>query len=269
LAVNSITDINDSLVDDGLVDKAKIGGSNYFWSFPAKKDRLMQRQHEETLVQLEKLEKSVREATARLADAKRGREEDDDDNNKEETKAADDSNKEAGTEATGEVLVKTKSTGRAAKLRRLNEITLERQALESELAKLKENDPHVLADLEKELKLVTEAANRWTDNIFNCKTYLTKKRGMDRKDANRFLGITDTFDCKYICLMRLWSLSVSLDDVEWWLTDCLFCLSVTPSLFFRSGHQIDAVGFRGLIMGNGGRGVVMGFLAISMGWYFV
>eukprot|EP00957_Ditylum_brightwellii_P110959 8462377-Ditylum_brightwellii.AAC.1 len=35
---NTVADVNQGLVDDGLVDKEKIGGSNYFWSFPAKKD---------------------------------------------------------------------------------------------------------------------------------------------------------------------------------------------------------------------------------------
>lgn len=32
----SSQDINQSLVDDGLVDMDKIGASNFFWSFPSK-----------------------------------------------------------------------------------------------------------------------------------------------------------------------------------------------------------------------------------------
>lgn len=162
---NRIADINQSLVDDGLVDKEKIGGSNYFWSFPAKRDRLNQLKHEQTLASIEALKTRVAEANAKLADAKRGREDED-----------------------GE---------RAKKLARLSELNKVRQEMESELESLKENDPQALADLEKELKLVTEAANRWTDNIFSCKSYLTKKRGMDKKDACRILGITSAFDCKW------------------------------------------------------------------------
>ena len=150
------------MVDDGLVDKEKIGGSNYFWSFPAKKDCMTQIQHQNTLDAIEKLKASVQEASTKLADAKRGREDED-----------------------GE---------RAKKLQRLGEIAKERVALEEELETLKENDPQALADLEKELKLVTEAANRWTDNIFNCQSYLVKKRGMDKKEVNKILGITSTFD---------------------------------------------------------------------------
>ena len=161
----SIADTNQGLVDDGMVEKEKIGGSNYFWSFPAKRDRLMQIKHEDTLTAIEGLKSKVEESKAKLADAKRGREDED-----------------------GE---------RAKKLARFTELTTERKKMEAELEALKENDPQALADLEKELKLVRDAAHRWTDNIFNAKAYLVKKRGMDRKEACRIIGITSAFDCKY------------------------------------------------------------------------
>ncbi|KAI2497047.1 hypothetical protein MHU86_17473 [Fragilaria crotonensis] len=83
---------------------------------------------------------------------------------------------------------------RAAKLARLAELSKERAALQIEYEALKENDPQALADLQKELELVKNAANRWTDNVFNCKTYLVKKRGMDKKEAIKILGITPAFD---------------------------------------------------------------------------
>jgi chromosome segregation ATPase len=126
--------MNTALVDDGLVDKEKIGGSNYFWSFPGKKDRQLQISHEETLAEIERAKARVAEAQSRLADAKRGREDED-----------------------GE---------RAKKLARMVELEKEKKELTAELESLKENDPQALADLEKELRLVKEAAHRWTDNIF-------------------------------------------------------------------------------------------------------
>jgi len=159
---NTVADVNQGLVDDGLVDKEKIGGSNYFWSFPAKKDRIVQIKHEQTLQSITSLQTKISASSAKLADAKRGREDED-----------------------GE---------RSRKLARLAELDKERKAAQSELEKLKENDPRAIADLEKELKFVTEAANRWTDNIFQCKSYLTKKRGLHSKEANRILQITDAFD---------------------------------------------------------------------------
>jgi hypothetical protein len=113
------------------------------------------------------LKSKVEEASAKLADAKRGREDGDDD-------------------------------ACAKKLARLSELAKRKVTVQTELESLKENDPAALADLEKELTLVTAAANRWTDNIFECKTYLVKKRGMKKKEAMRILGITANFDCKYL-----------------------------------------------------------------------
>jgi Leucine zipper with capping helix domain/Mnd1 HTH domain len=190
---NSVADINQSLIDDGLVDKEKIGGSNYFWSFPAKKDRQMQLQYEKTLEEIERLKTAVDEANAALLDAKRGREDEDE--------AASDAKGGDGTDGGDESAPpakKQKTLPRAEKLERLNSITKETAALEAELERLKENDPQALADLEKELDLVKQAANRWTDNIFNCKAYLVKKRGMDKKDACKLLGIAAAFDCTFV-----------------------------------------------------------------------
>lgn len=166
---NSIPEIHQSLVDDGLVEKEKIGGSNYCWAFKAKADRMAQKEHQKTLQLIQQLKVQVEEAAAQLADAKRGRE---DDNN--------------GTTDGGE--------DRATKLRRLVELETRKTQIQTELESLKENDPAALADLDKELKLVTEAAHRWTDNIFECKSYLIKKRGMEKKDALKILGITANFD---------------------------------------------------------------------------
>jgi len=197
-------------VDDGLVDKEKIGGTNYYWSFPAKKDRQLQVRHEQLLVQIDAFKKQNAEADANLADAKRGREEveeeeeevvDEDDDggaatagDGEGSGGGDDGNNKKTTTKKKKVVVV--STGRAAKLARLGEIRARRAALEDELSALKQNDPAAVADLEKEFRLCRDAAHRWTDNVFNAKDYLVKKRGMDKKEALRILGITSAFDCK-------------------------------------------------------------------------
>jgi Leucine zipper with capping helix domain/Mnd1 HTH domain len=167
---NSIADVNNALVDDGLVDKEKISGANYYWSFPAKKDHMAQVEHRATLVEIEKLKVQAEQAACKLADAKRGRE----DTATTTTTTID----EGGGE-------NQEKNSRPKKLARLAEMAREKAALETELDSLKENDPAALADLQKELKLVTQGANRWTDNIFQCKTYLMKKRGMDKKEVVR------------------------------------------------------------------------------------
>lgn len=106
------------------------------------------------------------EAQEKLAEARRGREEDE--------------------QEVGE---------RASKLARLDELTKERKHLESELEKLKDLDPTVMADLEKELKLVKEAAHRWTDNIFSVRVVFFRNyirlffvtRGFVNKDGLIFV----------------------------------------------------------------------------------
>lgn len=159
---NTIPDINQSLIDDGLVEKEKIGGSNYFWSFPGKKDRMLQIKHAQTLSNIELIKNKITDSSALLSDAKRGREDEN-----------------------GE---------RAAKLLKLKDLQASKIKAEQELEKLKENDPQAMVDLEKQYQLCKEAANRWTDNLFSCKSYLVKKRGMSSKEAMKIVGITDSFD---------------------------------------------------------------------------
>lgn len=135
--VNAGEEVNNALIDDGLVDKEKIGGSNFFWSFPGKKDRLMQIEYEKIIQEIEASKIRLADAESKLADAKRGREDEDGD--------------------------------RAIKLSRLAELENEKKSLTAELESLKENDPQALADLEQEYKFVLAAANRWTDNIFEVR----------------------------------------------------------------------------------------------------
>lgn len=51
--------------------------------------------------------------------------------------------------------------------------------------------------------MMLKAAHRWTDNIFECKSYLVKKRGMEKKQACKFLQISPDFDCEYMKIRRL------------------------------------------------------------------
>ena len=83
----------------------------------------MQLELEKTKQSIDGLKSKIEEASVRLADTKRGREDDD--------------------------------GNRSRKLARLDEIASKKQALNKELESLRQNDPNALADLEKELKLVT------------------------------------------------------------------------------------------------------------------
>jgi Mnd1 HTH domain len=153
----SVEAINQSLVDDGLVDKEKIGGSNYFWSFPAKKDRLMELQHQKAIEHIETFKKTITETEAALMDAKRGREETDpSDDNNDDPAAAAGGGTGGGTTGGTEEPEKEPLPTRAKKLARLAEIAKDKSVCGKELEGLRENDPQVLANLEKELHLVLQ-----------------------------------------------------------------------------------------------------------------
>lgn len=130
---NSIEAVHNGLIDDGLVEKNKIGGSNFFWSFKAKKDRKAQIQHENTLKLIDELKPKVTASEADLATAKRGRE--------------DETDEEGATAGDGEEGKSSEGGGRAKKLARLSDLAKEKAALEAELEVLRENDPAALADL--------------------------------------------------------------------------------------------------------------------------
>lgn len=154
------------------MNKDKIGGSNYYWSFPAKNDRLLQIEHDGTLLKINELRSSLKDAEVRLADAKRGREEEEEED--AEFGGGGDGNKGGG---------QSKNETRASKMARRVTLLTDLAKAQIELEKLKQNDPREIANLEKELTLVTDAANRWTDNIFSCKDYLVKKRGMIKAEG--------------------------------------------------------------------------------------
>jgi len=81
-----------------------------------------------------------------------------------------------------------------SQLKRLQDLQKEKEDREKELELLKENDPLVVEELRKELRMCRDSANRWTDNVFACKSYLVKKRGLAKKEAEQMIGITGAFD---------------------------------------------------------------------------
>ena len=46
--MQSVKEVLQSLVDDGLVDTDRIGTSNYFWSFPSKASNIVRKRESES-----------------------------------------------------------------------------------------------------------------------------------------------------------------------------------------------------------------------------
>jgi hypothetical protein len=160
----TIKDIVQSLVDDRLVSQDKIGSGNFFWSFPAQA-------FVESKSRCDALEAAIARDTSAAAelDAK--------------LKALE---AEKGGAAA--------AAARATKLARIEELKARGAALDKELAAHADNDPEVVKALQEKAKGAKLAADRWTDNTWALKSYLVKKFGRDPKEADKLLGITDSFD---------------------------------------------------------------------------
>jgi hypothetical protein len=155
-----IKEVNQSLVDDSLVQSDKIGSGVFFWSFPSKElqNRLVKKEGLE--VALQRSEASVtamREAKLR-AEEGRG------------------------------------SADRPHKMARLEALAEEAKSLTAVLEVNLQNDPEEVRRIEKAGDKLKDSANRWVDNTYAVKSFLTKKRGMASREVDKYLGIDDNFD---------------------------------------------------------------------------
>jgi vacuolar-type H+-ATPase subunit I/STV1 len=143
--------VNQSLVDDNLVQQDKIGTLNIFWSFPLKavQDQLSYKEQlrEENMKQ----RKLSQELEEKITEAKKQR----------------------------------IAKDRKDKLKQLQEMLVLEKSLDNQLQDFKSNDPDRVSQILEQAEINKAAADRWTDNIWAVKSYLTKKKGMSPKDVRK------------------------------------------------------------------------------------
>ncbi|KAH7484403.1 hypothetical protein KRP22_005572 [Phytophthora ramorum] len=161
VVLQTVKDVNQALVDDVLVDCNKIGSGNYFWSFPSKLSQTRRRK-------LSELEQRHQTAQDKLVKVKQNVE------------------KQKG--------LRPESEERVQKLRRLEEQKAKVQVLRTKVQHLAENDPEILEQLERKVRMAKEGSDRWTDNVYTLKSWVVKKRGVEGKEVDKWLGIKDDFD---------------------------------------------------------------------------
>lgn len=161
VVAQSVKDVLMSLVDDGLVTMDKIGTSNYFWSYPSaalqnKKNKLsdLETKLNKEVERGERLKQSIEEA-------KIDREE---------------------------------SEERTLLLEQLNKEKKRAKELNEELQKYKDNDPAAYKAKENAAKVAKDAANRWTENVWEIQSYCVNNFNMQRSDFDKQFGIDDSFD---------------------------------------------------------------------------
>lgn len=161
----SVKDVVQALVDDGLVLKDKIGTTVFFWSLPSSAGNQLRQSTAKGEQELEQVSKRVAELQSQVTQAKADRGGD--------------------------------PPRREADLLALAELEKTHKAMTEELDSLAENDPTVYEAMEKASAVAHTAANRWTDNIYSLQqwcnnTFPEAKENLDQMYAE--VGITEDFD---------------------------------------------------------------------------
>jgi len=161
---NAVEGVLKELVGDDLVREEKVGISTYWWSFPgedaAKKRRELSEQQAavaELTPKLEQLQQQQASATAA-----------------------------AGGEGDASELQALETSIDALRGRQ--------KAASEELTKLTKQGADDWGARKADLAVLFEGANRWTDNLFTLKKYMTDKHGMEGKQAASYLKMGQDFD---------------------------------------------------------------------------
>jgi len=155
----TVKDMNQSLVDDFLVFSDKIGSANFFWSFPSKAYQ----------------DQNVRKETL------------------SNTRAQIRQNIDTVSSQVDEARAERNHPDRAKMLAEFANIRREEEQLDGQLEQLKVNDPDEIRRVEKLAQVNKASADRWTDNLWQIKSFLTKKKGMAGKEVSYIADCSQYF----------------------------------------------------------------------------
>ncbi|KAL5573034.1 hypothetical protein UlMin_022631 [Ulmus minor] len=160
----SVKDVLQSLVDDDLVLKDKIGTSVYFWSLPSCAGNQLRNVYRKLESDLSSSKKRLAELVEQSDALKKGRE-------------ASDEREEA--------------------LADLKEIENKHRVLKDEMEQYADNDPAAFEAMREAIDVAHSAANRWTDNIFTLRQWCSNNFPQAKEQLENLykeVGITDEFD---------------------------------------------------------------------------
>ncbi|KAI0645515.1 meiotic nuclear division protein 1 [Trametes meyenii] len=157
----SVKEVLQSLVDDGLVQMDKIGSSNFFWSFPSQRGAMMQNRLNTVKDTQTSLRTQVDELRSSVEVEKASRSESDD---------------------------------RLQALERLAAWKKEQVRLDAELSAYGACDPAKIEEKRRAVVLAKEAAVRWTDNYVMLLSHFTRQNGVEAADIRTFLGVDEEYE---------------------------------------------------------------------------
>lgn len=160
----SVKDVVQSLVDDDLASKDKIGTSVYFWSLPSCAGNQLRTVHRKLNSDLQSSKKRHAELVDQCEALRKGREESDE---------------------------------REEALAELKTIEMKYNELKEEMEKYADNDPAAVQAMKEAVEVAHVAANRWTDNVFTLRQWCSNNFPQAKEQLENMYqeaGITDEFD---------------------------------------------------------------------------
>ncbi|XP_050525906.1 meiotic nuclear division protein 1 homolog isoform X2 [Daktulosphaira vitifoliae] len=161
IVVQSVKDVVQALVDDGLVDTDKIGSSIYFWAFPSKAKAAKIANLNNAKAKLEEYKRKLDENLDFLKRERIGKED---------------------------------SNERTDLLKKLKVLQDEKSKLDMEVNKYKDLNADDFEKMLKNIDIAKEAGNRWTDNIYSVKSWCRKKFFIEDSMMNKQFGISEDLD---------------------------------------------------------------------------
>uniref|UniRef100_A0A915Q1D2 Meiotic nuclear division protein 1 homolog n=1 Tax=Setaria digitata TaxID=48799 RepID=A0A915Q1D2_9BILA len=151
IIAQSVKEVTQLLVDEGLVECEKIGTFVCYWAFPSQAAIIRKKQLKELDENIVNLEAKLKEMKADVAEMKKGKE----------------------------------STDERKKLQlEIDGLQIKHKMLTEKLEKINEEGPEAVAQLETKASKARDAANRWTgesDNIFAAKKWCKKNFNVEEK----------------------------------------------------------------------------------------
>ncbi|KAL5507217.1 MND1 [Sanghuangporus vaninii] len=157
----SVKEVLQGLVDDGLVQADKIGSSNFFWSFPSQRGAIMNNR-------LNAAKEARANAQFQLQELQENIEK--------------------------EKISRPDNDKRTSALEELELTKVQLTELEKELAQYGSCDPAKIEAKRRATKLAHEAAVRWTDNVGILIPYMSRQNGTDPNNIRAYLEIGEDFE---------------------------------------------------------------------------
>mmetsp|Transcript_27186 Transcript_27186/g.105839 ORF Transcript_27186/g.105839 Transcript_27186/m.105839 type:complete len:186 (-) Transcript_27186:3182-3739(-) len=157
----SVKDVVQSLVDDDMVETDKCGTQTLYWSLPSSAAQQKRSRLSTLDEQIEKMLEGISSAEHSAKELQSGREE---------------------------------SSERDQVLERLGKLETESAELRSKLSAYSSCDPETIRSLTVDSEAFRAGANRWTDNIFSIRSYVSEKFSISPTDFDKSFGIPEDFD---------------------------------------------------------------------------